>query len=255
VASIDRLIEIMARLRDPEGGCPWDVEQTFATIAPYTIEEAYEVAHAIEREDLEDLREELGDLLLQVVYHARMAEEQGAFVFDEVAASICDKLVRRHPHVFGDAKQGGEERLWERFKAEERAAKRARAEARGKAEDPLADIPRAQPALIRTGKLLSRVRHETGGACTTHAEDAMLEAVEALVRGEPAADTSTSRGDARSTENGARPAADDSAALGMLLMACVRAAKTRGLDAEVLLREANSGFEARIRDAIRREQR
>ena len=98
---IFRLIEIMARLRDPNGGCPWDLEQTFATIAPYTIEEAYEVADAVERGSLSDLRDELGDLLLQVVFHARMAEEQGAFDFAAVAEAINDKMVRRHPHVFG----------------------------------------------------------------------------------------------------------------------------------------------------------
>ena len=97
---LQRLLEIMARLRDPDGGCPWDQLQTFATIAPYTVEEAYEVADAVERGDLGDLKEELGDLLLQVVFHARMAEEQGAFAFDDVAAAMVDKMVRRHPHVF-----------------------------------------------------------------------------------------------------------------------------------------------------------
>jgi len=101
MSSIENLLEIMARLRDPEGGCPWDREQSFATIAPYTIEEAYEVADAIERNDLDSLRDELGDLLLQVVYHARMAQEIGAFDFGAVVSAICDKLVRRHPHVFG----------------------------------------------------------------------------------------------------------------------------------------------------------
>ncbi|MDP1778451.1 MAG: MazG nucleotide pyrophosphohydrolase domain-containing protein, partial [Brevundimonas sp.] len=99
---IDRLIGIMARLRDPVGGCPWDVEQTFATIAPYTLEEAYEVADAIERGDMDELKSELGDLLFQTVFHARMAEEQGLFAFDDVANAIADKLERRHPHVFGD---------------------------------------------------------------------------------------------------------------------------------------------------------
>src|ERR1700754_4234694 len=99
---IDRLIAIMARLRDPATGCPWDVQQTFASIAPYTVEEAYEVADAIERGDLSDLKDELGDLLLQVVFHARMAEEDGVFDFDDVARAINDKMVRRHPHVFGD---------------------------------------------------------------------------------------------------------------------------------------------------------
>ena len=100
---IERLRAIMAKLRDPNGGCPWDVKQTFATVAPYTIEEAYEVADAIDRGDRADLREELGDLLLQVVFHARMAEEEGSFGFDDVVEGICDKMVRRHPHVFGDA--------------------------------------------------------------------------------------------------------------------------------------------------------
>ncbi|MBU2348966.1 MAG: MazG family protein, partial [Alphaproteobacteria bacterium] len=99
---IDRLLGVMERLRDPDGGCPWDVEQTFATIAPYTIEEAYEVADAIERNDLVELKGELGDLLFQVVFHARMAEEQGLFAFDDVVTAIADKLERRHPHVFGD---------------------------------------------------------------------------------------------------------------------------------------------------------
>src|SRR5690349_19404421 len=102
-ASLGRLLQIMARLRDPQRGCPWDLEQTFATIAPYTIEEAYEVADAIEREDSVALRDELGDLLFQVVFHSRMAQEQGTFVFDDVAAAISDKLERRHPHVFGTA--------------------------------------------------------------------------------------------------------------------------------------------------------
>src|ERR671913_2096141 len=126
LASLAELLRIMARLRDPERGCPWDLEQTFATIAPYTIEEAYEVADAIERGDLGDLKDELGDLLLQVVFHSRMAQEQGAFGFDDVARAINDKMVRRHPHVFGDEtyeslahqKQG-----WEALKAAERAEK------------------------------------------------------------------------------------------------------------------------------------
>ena len=124
---IDRLLSIMERLRDPDGGCPWDVEQTFATIAPYTIEEAYEVADAIERNDLVELKGELGDLLFQVVFHARMAEEQGLFAFDDVANAIADKLERRHPHVFGDeaAKADGaaQKARWEDIKAVERAAK------------------------------------------------------------------------------------------------------------------------------------
>src|SRR5690242_17290105 len=120
---IDRLLAIMARLRDPERGCPWDREQNFATIAPYTIEEAYEVADAIERGDITALKDELGDLLFQVVFHARMAEEAGLFAFDEVAAAIADKMERRHPHVFGDteiASVAAQNEAWEAHKAAER---------------------------------------------------------------------------------------------------------------------------------------
>src|SRR5262245_41791682 len=123
---IGRLLEIMAALRTPGTGCPWDLEQDFATIAPYTLEEAYEVADAIARGDLEDLREELGDLLLQVVFHARMAQEQGAFEFGDVVQAITEKLIRRHPHVFGDARgmtTQAVEQLWERIKPEEQAGK------------------------------------------------------------------------------------------------------------------------------------
>src|SRR5664279_2691103 len=121
---VEALLAIMARLRDPAGGCPWDLEQSFATIAPYTIEEAYEVADAIARGDLGDLKDELGDLLLQVVYHARMAQEQGAFSFADVVEGITAKMIRRHPHVFADAEGQTAEHvkgLWERIKAEEQA--------------------------------------------------------------------------------------------------------------------------------------
>ena len=127
---IARLIEIMAALRTPGTGCPWDLEQNFATIAPYTLEEAYEVADAIARDDLDDLHDELGDLLLQVVFHARMAQEQGAFDFGDVVVAITTKLIRRHPHVFGDARGATPEEvkgLWDRIKAEEKAERRARA--------------------------------------------------------------------------------------------------------------------------------
>ena len=127
---MDRLLEVMARLRNPDGGCAWDLEQTFATIAPYTIEEAYEVADANQRGDLADLKDELGDLLLQVVFHARMAEEEGAFAFEDVAQAIVDKMVRRHPHVFGEAvvRTAREQTAaWEEIKAKERAAKHPRA--------------------------------------------------------------------------------------------------------------------------------
>ncbi|ATQ42980.1 nucleoside triphosphate pyrophosphohydrolase [Caulobacter mirabilis] len=148
---IFRLVEIMARLRDPDGGCAWDLEQTFATIAPYTVEEAYEVADAIERGDLKDLKEELGDLLLQVVFHARMAEEQGAFDFGAVADAISDKMIRRHPHVFGDEsyRTSGEQTVaWEVIKQRERADKAK--------HGVLDDVPVGLPALTRAVKLNKR---------------------------------------------------------------------------------------------------
>jgi MazG family protein len=152
----DRLIDVMARLRDPQSGCPWDIEQTFATIVPYTIEEAFEVADAIEQSDMAALKEELGDLLLQVAYHARMAEEEGAFDFEDVARTIADKMIRRHPHVFGDdtvANAAAQTANWEAQKAAERAAK-ARTE--GQETGVLDGVPRALPALMRAEKLTKR---------------------------------------------------------------------------------------------------
>jgi nucleoside triphosphate diphosphatase len=161
---ISRLIEIMAALRAPETGCPWDVEQDFSTIAPYTIEEAYEVADAIARGDMDDLRDELGDLLLQVVYHAQMAEEAGDFSFGDIVQAITEKMIRRHPHVFGDEKARGAgmaKGMWEKIKAEEKALKRQARIARG--IDPedhgkgfLDGVPVALPALTRALKLQER---------------------------------------------------------------------------------------------------
>lgn len=159
---ISRLIEIMAALRTPVTGCPWDLEQDFSTIAPYTLEEAYEVADAIAKNDLLELREELGDLLLQVVYHARMAEEDRQFDFGDVVEGITKKLIRRHPHVFGD--ENGEKPelvkgIWERIKAEERAEKRAERERMGLSEPNkgfLDDVPTAFPALQEADKLQRR---------------------------------------------------------------------------------------------------
>lgn len=149
---IDRLIAIMARLRDRETGCPWDLEQTFASIAPYTVEEAYEVADAIERGDLADLKEELGDLLLQVVFHARMAEELGQFAFEDVARAINDKMIRRHPHVFADETYESlahQKEGWETLKAAERQNKGLRGSL-------LDDVPVGLPALTRAVKLSKR---------------------------------------------------------------------------------------------------
>src|SRR5688500_7851832 len=144
-APLDALVAIMRRLRDPETGCAWDREQTFETIAPYTIEEAYEVADAIARDDIAELKDELGDLQLQVVYHSRIAEERGAFTIDDVIAGICAKMIRRHPHIFGDA---AETPGWEALKAAERGAREDRS--------ALAHVARALPALKRAEKIQSR---------------------------------------------------------------------------------------------------
>ncbi len=150
-AAMQAVLDVMARLRDRDAGCPWDVEQTFATIAPYTIEEAYEVADAIERQDMVGLKEELGDLLFQVAFHARMAEEQGAFDFADVAQELADKMTERHPHVFGEkVERSAEEQTvaWETLKAEKRAAKGA--------PSLLDDVAMALPALMRAEKLTKR---------------------------------------------------------------------------------------------------
>lgn len=159
---ISVLIDIMAALRTPVTGCPWDLEQDFSTIAPYTVEEAYEVAEAISRNDLDDLREELGDLLLQVVYHSRMAEEQGAFSFPDVVEAITKKMIRRHPHVFGDetARSSGMAKgMWDRIKAEEKAERKERRAALGLPDtEPgyLDAVPSAFPALMEAEKIQRR---------------------------------------------------------------------------------------------------
>lgn len=194
--NIDRLIEIMAALRNPATGCPWDIEQSFASISPYTIEEAYEVADAIARGDMDDLRDELGDLLLQVVYHARMAEEAGDFRFEDVVKAVTTKMIRRHPHVFGDETARGAgmaKGMWERIKAEEKAEKRAARIARGL--DPedhgkgyLDSVPVALPALARALKLqerASRVGFDWGapGPVLDKIEEEIGELKQALVTG------------------------------------------------------------------------
>lgn len=220
----------MARLRDPERGCPWDLRQDFASIAPYTIEEAYEVADAAERGDPEALRDELGDLLLQVVYHAQLAAERGWFDFAAVAAGLCDKLIRRHPHVFGDAPAADAaavKRLWEENKARER----------GDAAGTLAGIARALPALRRAQKLQQRAAgvgfdwpDAEGPLAKLREETAELEAALAA-GGEPAA------------------LAEE---IGDLLFTTVNLARHLGLDAETCLRHANDKFERRFAALERR---
>ena len=229
-SDIARLLEIMAALRTPGSGCPWDLEQNFATIAPYTIEEAYEVADAIAREDLPGLREELGDLLLQVVFHARMAQEQGAFDFGDVVQGITEKLLRRHPHVFGDAgglTPDGVATLWERIKAQERAQKSAGAPA---SQSALASVPVALPALTRALKLQAKA-----GKVGFDWNDPL--AVLAKIREE------TEEIDAELTRNDREAAA---AELGDLLFAVVNLARHLDVDPEGALRAANHKFEQRF---------
>ncbi|MBD0416238.1 nucleoside triphosphate pyrophosphohydrolase [Oryzicola mucosus] len=196
---ISRLIEIMAALRDKQSGCPWDIEQDFKSIAPYTIEEAYEVADAIARGDRDDLRDELGDLLLQVVYHAQMAEEAGDFAFGDVVEAITKKMIRRHPHVFGDETARGAgmaKGMWDRIKAEERAEKRAARLARGL--DPedhgkgfLDSVPVNLPALTRALKLqekAAKVGFDWGEAAPIldKIEEEIAEMREAMAKGDSA---------------------------------------------------------------------
>ncbi|MDI6026056.1 nucleoside triphosphate pyrophosphohydrolase [Corticibacterium sp. UT-5YL-CI-8] len=196
---ISRLIEIMAALRDKQSGCPWDIEQDFKSIAPYTIEEAYEVADAISRGDKDDLRDELGDLLLQVVYHAQMAEEAGDFAFGDVVEAITKKMIRRHPHVFGDETARGAgmaKGMWDRIKAEERAEKRAARLARGL--DPedhgkgfLDSVPVNLPALTRALKLqekAAKVGFDWGEAAPIldKIEEEIAEMREAMAKGDTA---------------------------------------------------------------------
>jgi ATP diphosphatase len=219
--SLDRLLAIMARLRDPDTGCEWDRAQTFASIAPYTLEEAYEVADAIARNDLDDLREELGDLLLQVVFHARMAEEAGAFDFDAVAASIVAKLETRHPHIFGDAAaEGSQRRRWEEHKARERAAKGALS-----AMDGIAD---ALPALVRAEKVQQRAARD--GFDWPDTDGPAAKVVEEM------AELASARTDTERAEEA-----------GDLLFAAVNLVRRHGVSPEEALRAANTKFARRYR--------
>jgi ATP diphosphatase len=217
--ALSRLLTIMTRLRDPERGCEWDLAQSFETIAPYTIEEAYEVADAIQRADMADLRDELGDLLLQVVFHSRIAEEAGHFAFDDVARAIADKMEARHPHVFGIAETAQSERRWEELKADERGRKGATSAMDG--------VARALPALLRAEKLQKRAARDgfdwpdPDGPAAKVAEE-----TEELTSAQP--------------EQRAEEAGD-------LLFAAVNLVRAYGISPEDALRSANDKFERRYR--------
>ncbi|MDH3646011.1 MAG: nucleoside triphosphate pyrophosphohydrolase [Gammaproteobacteria bacterium] len=225
MTEIDRLLEIMARLRDPQQGCPWDLEQDFSTIAPHTVEEAYEVADAIERNDLPGLRNELGDLLFQVVFHARLAEESGEFSFADVVNGLCDKMTRRHPHVFADASVANAEAqtiAWEAQKAAERQTDDA---------GVLDDVPRALPALRRAAKLGSRAA--SVGFDWPSAAGARAKINEELA--ELDAEIATGNRTAIERETGD------------LLLAIVNLARHMRFDPETALQTANNRFRARFR--------
>jgi ATP diphosphatase len=232
MSAIHELLQVMARLRDPETGCPWDVAQTFATIAPYTIEEAYEVADAINDEDWPALLDELGDLLFQVVFYAEMAREAGRFDFSAIAAGAVDKMVRRHPHVFEDgdiATAEAQTHAWEAQKAQERGAKAA---AEGRAPSALDGVSRALPALTRAIKLQNRAARVGFDWPTLPPVIDKIEEEIAEVRSE--------------LSDGAAPdrLTDE---IGDLLFACVNLARHAGVDPEAALRQGNAKFERRFR--------
>ncbi len=225
---IETLLAIMARLRDPNGGCPWDLEQNFATIAPYTLEEAYEVADAIERNDMAALKDELGDLLLQVVFHSQMATEARAFTFADVVASICDKMIRRHPHVFADAKVAdadAQTAAWEELKQRERAARGA------PAAGVLDDVPLALPALARALKLQKRAARvgfdwKDRAPIMAKLAEEIGELEEVIAAGAPAAKLADELGD--------------------ILFVVANIARRLGVDPEDALRGTNAKFARRF---------
>ncbi|MFC4171480.1 nucleoside triphosphate pyrophosphohydrolase [Microvirga sp. GCM10011540] len=238
-SDISRLLDIMAALRTPGTGCPWDLEQTFASITPYTIEEAYEVVDAIERGDLADLKEELGDLLLQVVFHARMAEEQGAFAFPDVVEAITKKLIRRHPHVFGDGKDLSPEEvktLWDAIKREEKAERRAARESMGAPVEGheagfLGGIPSVLPALTRAQKLTAKAA-KVGFDWPNPAQviDKIHEELDEVKE---------------AASSGSRDKIEDE--IGDLLFAVTNLARHFDIDPETALRRTNAKFERRFR--------
>lgn len=237
-SDIARLLEIMAALRTPGTGCPWDLEQDFASVAPYTLEEAYEVVDAIERGDLADLKDELGDLLLQVVFHARMAEEQGAFAFPEVVEAITRKLIRRHPHVFGaalDLTPDQVKGLWDEIKREEKAERAAERERLGQKQHIdearfLGGIPTALPALTRAFKLTAKAAKV--GFDWPEVEQVIEKIHEELEEVKEA------------SSGGVRDRIEDE--IGDLLFSVTNLARHYGIDPERALRRTNAKFERRF---------
>lgn len=235
-ASIETLLEVMARLRHPTDGCPWDREQNFHTIAPYTIEEAYEVADAISRDDTEALLDELGDLLFQVVFHAQMASEAGAFTFVDVVAAIVDKMIRRHPHVFGDERVADSEAQslsWEAHKARERQQRSSGTES----PSLLDHVPEGLPAVKRAQKLQKRAA--SGGFDWASATEVMPKLEEEIAEIRQAVSQGADE---------ARLAAE----LGDLVFSCINLARHLKVDAEMALRTTNTEFERRFRYIERR---
>ena len=225
--SIDRLLRIMARLRDPKGGCPWDLEQDFSTIAPHTLEEAYEVVEAIEAGDEASLKDELGDLLFQIVFYAQMADEKGSFDFDQIADSIADKMIRRHPHVFGEAEMADPSthiRLWE----EQKAAERAEKDAGGTLDGVSVTLP-ALPRAVKLQKRVARVGFDWPDV--TQVFDKLEEEI-----GELRAELSDKPDQKRIEEE-----------MGDILFVCANLARKLGVDPETALRACNRKFERHFR--------
>jgi MazG family protein len=239
--TINRLLAIMSRLRDPQRGCPWDLEQSFKTIAPYTVEEAYEVADAIERQDLPALRDELGDLLFQVTFHSQLAQEQGAFSFDDVVTAICDKMERRHPHVFGNAAvadAAAQTVAWEEQKRQERAQK---------STSVLDDVPIALPALTRANKLGKRAAQvgfewsDVNGALEKLDEE--IAEFKAEIRSHFCLQVDS----AGSTAEGQRQHERLAAEIGDVLFCVVNVCRYLRIDPEQALKTTNASFERRFR--------
>ncbi|REL28800.1 nucleoside triphosphate pyrophosphohydrolase [Thalassotalea euphylliae] len=233
-ASMEKLRWIMAQLRDPETGCPWDIKQDFASIVPHTIEEAYEVAEAINQQDFSELEKELGDLLFQVVFYSQLGQEQQRFDFDSVVAAICEKLMRRHPHVFGDKALHSEAEIkanWENEKAKERQAKSSTSQL-----SILADIPQALPALSRANKIQKRCAHVGFDWDNIHQCFDKVEEEVAEVKAELSSNLDNHEQQARLGEE-----------LGDLLFAVVNVCRHAKQDPEALLRAANEKFTKRFK--------